>query len=84
MGIICDYFRWQKKGMRPAFFRKLPRNISKNSRMASACRPHQKVALIGSGFMDARGGLGLIFGVQWARTDGKRCIFSIFPIKHNR
>ena len=35
----------------------------KNSRMASGCRPHQKVAMIGTG-------LGWITGVQWANADG--------------
>ena len=37
--------------------------------MASGCRPHQKVALIG-------GGLG---GVPWAVSDGKMSKVSQFP-----
>ena len=48
--------------------------FSKNSRMASGCRPHQKVALIGSG-------LGCIYGVQWASTDGMMNIASISKSK---
>ena len=38
--------------MRPSFF--------KNSRVVSGRRPHQKVALISSGAMDARDGLVIL------------------------
>ena len=46
--------------------------FSKNSRMASGCRPHQKVAMIGTG-------LGWINGVQWANADGMMSKVSQFP-----
>ena len=44
-------------------------HFPKNSRVVSGNRPHQKVALIGSGGMDACN--GFIFGVQCDIVDGR-------------
>ena len=42
-----------------------------NSRMVSGCRPHQKVALISSGAMDARDGFIILVVNGQVRMSGR-------------